>query len=339
MPEVNISKTKDHLGRYASRYPHILFEQVAYGSDYLRDGSVITINNEATAGMQVGIPNDTITEVWQGMYPEFQAKGNIHFSVEATTQRQHKINVPIYPEALVGQWEGVTPTNGTVLYDETKGMKKQPLARFAWNKILKRVQKDRDTKVFMRGKYVAPTGGTPPPAEESVDGIYEVLRKAVLTEIDYGDRVGKPKLEPMALGPVPTDPKLILEYFREFKFSIPEQYRSEGLYVAASKTICERYVDAKSTEAKHSQQYAPKMYIDGSSMQLRHFPGMEDSDLVFAYAPGNLIRIINRNDGATQNFEVNDAEMYILRAKAGWHECYGFGHFDYVFATNQIPPA
>jgi len=335
----SISLVANHLGKYASLKSQLLFGQLIYSSPYLRDGTIKTIHDTATDGVKVGFLNFTMTSVWQGGIPEYNHMGDSHFSVESAIQRQHKFNVSIHPENLHKEWEGSVPVNGTILYDESKKPKKMPYTQFVINRILEQVGRDRDQKVLMKAKYAPPVLGSPSPPEKSLDGINEILRQATVTDIDYGDRIGSKKLVPMTLGAIPDKAEELIEYFREFKYGIPEQYRTYGLIVIASETVRQRYFEALKTVSRFDKQYNKGVFLDASNIEFRSLPGMEDSDLVFAYAPGNLQRIINKNDGASGFITVNDAEIYTIRVVSSWHETYSFSHFDYVFSNDQIPPA
>lgn len=333
----NLDRMKQDVGEYIDLFPQEIMKQMLWGSPSLRH--FLTIARDAQAGTTIMVPNIDMGEVWQSFQPEFNEKGDINIGAETTVQRRHKVNVGLDPDVLNGEWSGQKTLNGMNLIDEGKQREDMALPQFAMQKIAERVSHDREMKVIVKGKYVGPTSGQESPAEEACDGLLKLMDDATNTAITYGERakLGAAKLEPFAMGAIPTGAKMAYEYFKDFKARIPEIYREQPLKVFASRNYCDRYAEDKQEMSSFRGQFADGMQIDNTNMSLHALPGLAGFDTIFAVAPRNLLRFIHKNDGISSNLKVNAAEMYKLKIGGDFHECYGVANWDFFFSNDQIP--
>jgi len=337
MPSVKVDEVSKDFGDYIEFHGETILDDVMYGSESLKHFR--TIEKDAQAGISILLPNVRMGETWQNFQANVTEKGAIKVGAEYTVQRQHKVNVPIEPDTLVGEWTGMKKLNGKQLYDESKPRSQMALVEFGMQKVVESAANDRDEKVLITGKYKQHTEGVASPAQDSCDGLIEIMRKATITEIKYGERAGTgaAKLEPFAMGAIGTGVGDTYNYVDDFKDRIPEKYRQMPLKIFTSLTICQRYASDKKKMSSFDGQYTDGFHVDDTSMTLHYFPGLAGFDFMFAVHPDNLIRFIHKNDGAKGNLHLNASNPYKLLILADWHECYGISNFDYVWSNDRIP--
>lgn len=333
---VDVDKIADYMGRYVKMYSHVILDAARYG--FVSKPHFTTLPTEVQEGGIIMIPKTDLGEVVQNFQAEFNEKGQFNISEESTVQRHHKINVPLIPEKLIGQWSGQQPINNQFLVDETKPPAKMNFPFFVMKKVIEQINHDREMKMLVTGKYKPAVAGQASPAQDTMDGIIEIMRKATVTQITYGDRrkLNVAKLEPFSMGAIGTAVGDTYKYIKDFKSRIPAIYRTLPLKVFASQDICDRYAEDKQEMSKFSGQFTDGMRIDNTNMTLHSKPGLAGYDLIYATAPSNLVRFIHKNDGAT-NIRLNDADPYKLRILGSWHEALGVAHWDYFWCNDRIP--
>jgi hypothetical protein len=273
-----------------------------------------TILSTALAGNEVGIPNSILNEVVQGFQVDFTPKGRNKFDAEKITQRRHKVDNQIQPDVIVGEWEAW-------LYDEKKTRKDMPIVRYILNKLIAKIQEDRETQMVFKGKYAAPTEGVAGAAVKAVDGIGVLLTNASTAG----------KYDPFALG-VPTE-STIFEYLEDYLSLIPQLHRYKKLEMFMSQDWQLFYQRDKRDTFAWMQKMEDLLKIDFSNITINGLPSMAGSNLIFTTVPGNMARIIHKTKDM-DNVDMQVFERYI-KTLADWHESYGFATYDYVWSNDQ----
>lgn len=308
-----VANIKNALGPYKVLMRDQIAEQLfqsAVTVPYMR-----TFFTEAQDGQEVGLPASQISEVIQSFQPVRTRKGAAEMYAHKTVMRRLKINVPIMPDNIVGEWEGF-------LYNEKIKRRDMPITRYIIEKVLKKVQEEREEDIVYKGVYSAPVAGTPNAAAQSVDGMGRMIQLGITGAT----------IAPFAMGaPTATN---IFEYLEDFFTRIPSKHRYKRLQVFMSEDLKLFYQRDKRNTFNYKLEMSELLKIDFSNIQLVGLPSMAGQNRVFATVPGNMVRLLHKNDGV-DNLEIRDDEPYTVDVIADWHECYGIADHRY-FWTNDV---
>ena len=305
-----IAEIKLALGAYTTLLRNELRDQVMAKSETLMDFR--TVMSDAQDGNEVGIPVTNLSEVVQSFQNVVTPKGNFTIGAEKVTQRRHKINVQIDPDTIVGEWEGY-------MYDEKVSRKEMPLVKYIMNKLMSKIEEDREEQMIMKGVYTAPTAGVANNANQTVDGIIRIS--------DVAATAGK--YTKFAMGAITAGNEF--EYLEQFVANIPAKFRHMPLDVYISPDLLLAYNRDKRDTFKYWQDITDR--LDFTQARLKARLSLSGSQRVMATMPGNFVRIIHKNPGAT-NIDV-DTSPYIVLPFADWHESFGIGDFRYFWSNDQ----
>lgn len=300
------------LGQFTALHKEELLEQVM--EKYATLLILRTIMSEVQEGNTLGIPRAHLSEVVQGFSSSFTHKGDLQIGANTVTQRRHKINVLINPDEIVGEWEGY-------LYDEKKSRKDMPIVKFIMNKLMGKIQEDRELQMVYKGKYVPRAGNAVPPAHESVDGFRTIINDAALAG----------KFATFALGAY--TPETIFEYVESFLTLIPQIHRYKKLQLLMSEDNKLAYQRDKRNKNFYWAQMSDMLKVDFSQMEIISTPALAGTQKIFATVPGNMVRVIHKNQNA-DNIEVSTFD-YSVKVMGDWHESFGMAEWDFFWSNAQ----
>jgi hypothetical protein len=307
-----INQITTAIGQYVDVKKDELVEE--YMTPSVTEGYMRTVMSEAQEGEEVAIPNDHLGEVVQNFQPVFTGKGDWTTNAEKIKQRRHKVNIPIFPDSVVGKYEGY-------LYDEKKTRAEMPLVAYILNKIPAAVGRDKEEQMVFKGSYVAPVAGTASPAANSVDGLLKIQNVAAAAG----------KYSKSVLGDFDADETF--EYVENFFASIPEAHRYKKMKVFMSEQTKLNYQKDKRATFQYFQDLSQLLKIDFSNLEIVSLPSMVGSKRIFACPDGNLVRILHKLQGA-ENIEAL-REDYLIKLMADWHTAYGIADYRHFWSNDQ----
>jgi len=258
----------------------------------------------------------SISCVIQGFQANWTPMGDSTFTPIVIQNRRHKVNVAINPDEVVDNWLGF-------LADETKLRKDWPITRYIIDElIVPKVLEDRELKVIGKGVYAAPVNGTAQETGKSVDGFLTILKTQAL------DKTSKVSF---ILTEALTETNVVDEV-EKFVDKIDELYQNMNMPIFCSQKVYkmykrryrELYPTSKNDDKGNDQ-------VDFSNNKLVALPSMAGSMVLFTTPKDNFIRLINRNEGASNIFL--QEQDYTVKVFADWWEAPGFAVAEAVFAT------
>lgn len=257
-----------------------------------------------------------IDDLVQGFQKTWTPKGKARFTPIEIPQRRHKIDLTFYPDEIVDSWLGF-------LADESTDRKSWPVTRYIIEQlILPKVLENRELKLIGTGDYAAPVDGTAQAVGLSMDGFCTILR----------DRktAGNSNINFIDLDPL-TDEN-IFDQIEEFARSVDELYMDLSMNVFISRKWFAAYHRKRRDLHGADNNYAGmKDVIEGSNLTLVPLPSMTGQNILFTTPKENFVRLINRNNGAS-NITVESVDRQI-KVFADWYESVGFGIEEAVFAS------
>jgi hypothetical protein len=123
----------------------------------------------------------------------------------------------------------------------------------------------------------------------------------------------------------------IFDQIEEFAKGVDELYQSLSMKVFVSRGLYSAYHRRRRDLHGQDTNYdGAKDIIEGTNLSLVPLPSMAGKDIIFSTPKENFIRLINRNEGASNiNVESVDRQIKIF---ADWYEAVGFGIEEAVFA-------
>jgi len=253
-----------------------------------------------------------IDDIVQGFTSTWSAKGTPTFTPITITNRRHKINVPFKPDDIVDSWIGF-------MEDETKTRKDWPISRYIIEKlIIPKVLDNRELKLIGKGIYdvnnLTVTG-------RSMDGFCTILKKL--------KTAGTSSINFIDLGSLTTEN--IVDKINDFVDNIDELYQGVSMPVFLSNTWYKAYKRKYKELYGTALDFTPQSdMIDYSNNRLIQLPSMAGEDIIFTTPKENFIRLINRNEGAS-NIWIQEQD-YSVKVFADWWEAVGFAIEEAVFA-------
>jgi len=256
-----------------------------------------------------------IEDLVQGFQESWTPKGTTTFTPISILQRRHKIDLTFNPDKVFNTWLGF-------MTDESTDRKTWPITKYMIeNLIIPKVQSNRETKLIGTGKYEEPVEGTPQVVGKSMDGFCTILKELKAS----GDsRINFIDLEPLTLDN-------IFDQVEAFSMAVDELYQSVEMEVFLSRKWYAAYHRKRRDLHGLDQNYTPeKSLIEGTAMTLVPLPSMKGENIMFTTPKENFIRLLNRNNGAS-NLSIESIDRQI-KVFADWHESVGFGIQEAIFA-------
>ena len=257
-----------------------------------------------------------IDDVVQGFQKAWTPKGTAAFTPRTITQRRHKFDIAFYPDEVVDSWLGF-------LADEATDRKTWGITRYMLEQlILPKVLDNRELKLIGKGNYAAPVADTAQAVGLSMDGFCTQLEDAKTAGTSAINFITLDKLTAVN----------IFDQVEEFAGQVDALYQNLSMNVFVSRGLYRAYHQRRRDLHGEDNNYTGlKDIIEGTNMSLVPLPSMAGKDIIFATPKENFIRLINRNDGAS-NIAVENVDRQI-KIYADWYEAVGFGIEEAVFAS------
>jgi len=257
-----------------------------------------------------------IDDVVQGFQKAWTPKGTAAFTPRSIVQRRHKFDIAFYPDEIVDNWLGF-------MADEATDRKVWPITRYILEQlVLPKVLENRELKLIGKGDYTAITPDSAQATGLSMDGFCTQLEDAKTAGTSAINFITLPKLTAVN----------IFDEVEEFANKVDALYQNLSMNVFVSRGLYMAYHRRRRDLHGLDTNYNGMAdIIEGTSMKLVPLPSMAGKDIIFATPKENFIRLINRNDGAS-NIAIENVDRQI-KIYADWYEAVGFGIEEAVFAS------
>jgi hypothetical protein len=257
-----------------------------------------------------------VSDLVQGFQKAWTPKGTPAFTPRSIPQRRHKFDISFYPDEVVDTWLGF-------LTDEANARAQWPITRYILEQlIIPKINENRELSLIGIGDYEEPSEGVAQDTGKSMDGfctLLEDLKTAGTSNVNFISLDGGMTYHN------------VVENIEDFAAMIKPLYLSIGMRLFCSQNIYMAYHRRKRDLYGIMPTYDPKDdVILGTNMILTPLPSMATKDIIFATPKENFIRVLNRNEGAS-NIMVENVDRQI-KIYADWHESVGFGIEEALFA-------
>ena len=257
-----------------------------------------------------------IDDLVQGFQKTWTPKGKAKFTPIEIPQRRHKIDLSFYPDEIMETWLGF-------LGDEASDRKVWPITRYIIEQlILPKVLDNRELKLIGTGTYAAPVDGTAQAVGLSMDGFCTILRAK--------HTAGNSNVNFIPLEPLTEEN--IFDQVEHFGKNVDALYIDLSMNVFLSRKWYAAYHrKRRDLHGMDTNYTGMKDVIEGTNLTLVPLPSMTAENIIFTTPKENFIRLINRNNGAS-NITVESIDRQI-KVFADWYESVGFGIEEAVFAN------
>lgn len=272
--------------------------------------------------------NDTIyrmanpiqTQVLQSYVKAFTPKGELDFHPNEIRLQHLKIDNTFVPHDIEESWLGFLAGNSMTTKD-------WPISKYIIEScLLRQLNEDKENYVVYKGKYKAPTSGTPNDASETMDGFKVQLISGAEDEkypIHTIDGIGALTAEDC------------FDQIEEFTAKLPVKARNLPLVIFISPEMYTAYMRIKRNRGFYDIKSDTEIgsRVDFTKCTLRSVASMAGSTDLWSTLPQNIIHLKKR-DFSTSNVLVqqNHRDVDVL---IDWYEALGFGCNDFVFATAE----
>ena len=227
-----------------------------------------------------------INSVVQQFKPKWTPKGNTKFTPLRIKNFRHKINVPIVPSDVIDSYM-------FHLYDESLTPSQMPISKYIINQlILPRILDDIELRMIFKGKYVESTTDEATPAEDSMDGIETLLvteKANPNTKINF--------YTPTIDLDTATDQQVV-DHVNGFADFVDDKLKIRTIY--SSKKFKKRYQRAYEAIYSGGTKVIGGMNkeaeVDYTEMSITALDGMDQSPILFATVPGNMVKLRHINE-------------------------------------------
>ena len=311
MGEISVSELKSAFGTYIGTNQKDILTLLTAPTESQKHMTTI-----ASADLEYRASKAVVDDLVQGFQKGWTPKGVATFTPIAIPQRRHKFDWEMYPDDIVDSWLGF-------MADEKTNRTVWPISRYILERlILPKINDNRELKLIAKGVYEAPVIGTAQATGKSMDGFITILEKL---KIAGGSNINFITLSALTKDNIFDQVELFAEGVAELYQDIPmEVFISRKWFAAYHK----KRRDLHGQDLNYAGQ---KDVIEGTNMTLMPLPSMNGKDVIFCTPKENFIRLMNRNDGAS-NISIESVDRQI-KIFADWYESVGFGLQEAVFAS------
>jgi hypothetical protein len=260
-----------------------------------------------------------VNSVSQQFSAKWTPAGQTKFTPLTITNRRHKINFAIIPADVLDSYV-------FYLYDETLAPDQMPITKYIWTQLIyPKLLDDIELRMIFKGKYV--DGSTTMKPEDSMDGIETILvseKASGSSKINFYDKT---------INWATATDQEVVTFVNGFGDGVDDNLNVSEIY--ASKFVKKRYQRAYDNLYKGSSgivgginKAAEVDYVDMNVVDLK---GMSKSPIIFATAPGNMIKLRHKNEAP---FVINDVQKvdYEVRLFGEYWLAVGFEIAELVYA-------
>jgi len=256
-----------------------------------------------------------ISDLVQGFQEGWTPKGKAAFTPVEILQRRHKIDLSFYPDEIMDSWLGF-------MGDESIDRKVWPITRYIIEQlIMPKVMDNRELALIGKGHYVAPVEGTAQALGLSMDGFVTILKNK--------HTAGGSNMNFITLDALTVDN--VFDQLESFGDQVGDLYKDMAMNIFLSRKWFAAYHkkrrDLHGTDTNYDGMTT---MLEGTNLTLTPLPSMAGENLIFTTPKENFIRLMNRNNGAS-NISIESVDRQI-KVFADWYESVGFGIEEAVFA-------
>ncbi|MGJ1419977.1 hypothetical protein ACR79T_10150 [Sphingobacterium spiritivorum] len=315
---IDVGKLQQEFGTYLSQGQNnlLIHKQIFNGftsSEHFRTIAAITEYRALQA--QINSVSQQFNAKWT---PQGQAK----FTPLTIKNYRHKINYPVVPADVLDSYL-------LYLYDEEVSPDQMPITKYIWHELVfPRLMDDIELRMAWKGKYVEKTdpnaSSTP---EESMDGIETQL----IAERQSG--ASRMNFFSQTINWVTATDEQVVKFVEAFADFVDDKLKIKKIY--ASKFIKKRYQRAYENVYSGGNKVVGGMNkqaeVDYVEMEITSIDGMDQSPIIFATTPGNMVKLRNKN---TPPQVINDVQKhdYEVRLYGEYWLGVGFEIAEFVFA-------
>lgn len=227
-----------------------------------------------------------INSVVQQFKPKWTPKGNTKFTPLVIQNFRHKINVPIVPSDVIDSYM-------FHLYDEGLTPSQMPISKYIINQlILPKIMDDIELRMIFKGKYVESLDDEATPAEDSMDGIETLL---VREKANTDTRVN---FYTPSINYATATAKQIVDHINGFADFVDDKLKIKTIYASkmVKKAYQRAYEEVYSGGAKVIGGMNQDAEVDFTGMNITELDGMDQSPIIFATVPGNMVKLRHKNE-------------------------------------------
>jgi hypothetical protein len=317
MGEISVSELKSAFGTYIGTNQKDILTLLTQPTESQKHMTTI-----ASADLEYRASKAVVDDLVQGFQKGWTPKGTAIFTPIAIPQRRHKFDWEMYPDDIVDSWLGFMAA-------ENQTRATWPISRYILEKlIMPKINDNRELKLIAKGVYAAPVTGTAQATGLSMDGFITILEKLKIA--------GGSNINFITLATLTKDN--IFDQVELFGEGVAELYQDIPMEVFISRKWFAAYHKKRRDLHGQDLNYAgQKDVIEGTNMTLTPLPSMNGKEVIFCTPKENFIRLMNRNDGASNiTIESVDRQVKIF---ADWYESVGFGIQEAVFASVPVSQA
>jgi hypothetical protein len=264
--------------------------------------------------------NTAMSQVLQAFHSTFSPKGDLDFVPNPFNLDRVKINVGLKPDDLAAT---------AVDFFVQKGVSRKdaPIVATIAEYLIAQAKEDDELYVAYKGVKAVGSGSTAGTTVGSRNGVRKVIR----------DYAAATKTNTIALGAVPTDPELFVDYLESFYWAIPEKFRTYIKTIAVSEDHATRY--KRGMRIKYNQNYDQTsgqnaMIIDSNGVEIVGSAAQNASSLIWASPRMNCIGFI-KNTSNQQVFDLGTKDIYEIQMATDWYEGYNFINPGLIWHNDQ----
>jgi len=314
MGEISLSQLKEAFGTYIGTNQKDILVLLTQATESQKHMTTI-----ASADLEYRASKAVVDDLVQGFQKKWTPKGTATFTPIAIPQRRHKFDWEMYPDDIVDSWLGF-------MAQENTDRKVWPISRYIIEKlILPKINDNRELKLIGKGVYEAPVADIAQATGKSMDGFITILEKL--------KTAGTSNVNFITLDALTKDN--IFDQVEAFAEGVSDLYQDIPMEVFISRKWYAAYHKKRRDLHGQDTNYAgQKDVIEGSNMTLVPLPSMNGKDVLFCTPRENFIRLMNRNEGAS-NISIESIDRQV-KVFADWYESVGFGIEEAVFASVPV---
>lgn len=300
-----------------------LHDQIFTNSD-----TKVLFPTKPTDETQINEVNKSLSSVLQPFYSKFSALGALDFTPNVWSLDRVKINIRMTPDDLA---------QTALDFYAPKGVSKKdaPIVQTISEYLIAKAKEDDELQVVFKGIRALPSDanmllGVPGATSGSRNGVRKKIR-------DY-NAAGKFALEStvIAMGAVPTDPALFVEYMENLYYSIPAKFRVYIKKFVMSTTLHTRFKRGMRIkyDVNYDQTKGSRSMIIDTLCEIVGFDSHEGSTMIWATLEGNTTGFV-KNPTNQSVFDTATEGLYDVIMGTDWYEGQDFLNPHWIWTNGQ----
>lgn len=259
----------------------------------------------------------SLTSVLQAFQSVFTARGTLSFTPNTVNLFRMKINLLETPDDIRETAADYLGGLG-LLREEWK------IAKLIGMYALMKAAEDFELFTAFKGKYVAPTAGTPSTLGTEGDGI-----RWQISKFDDAGTSNK-----VITGAAPSDPKNYVKWVEDFYKQIPLELRPYIDAICIADTRMDDYTWGCDELYNSNYDRTDIRYIKNTNVKVLGFPSQRGSDMIWTTPFQNRVAFVK--NGENKNvFATYPKDVYQVQIASDWTQGLGFKYGELVIHNEQ----